>query len=187
MVINRVNHNRAFQRSVAVGLSHFTIDTGPHYQKCKKRCPPPDVTNNSAAHKPVLPDLHLTTFRITPRQSSPRYSDSLQKLLNTMGNRKLDLYRSVTSELCTEREQGLKKADQNSKWAHDIFWGTRSLLFQGYRNFFPWGKNRQLSEPYHSSPSNTKVKNAWGYTSTPPCALTSWRRNYFFNFSTCCI
>jgi len=43
-----------------------------------------------------------------------------------------------------------------------------SLLSSGYWGLFPWLLNQLGHEADHSVPSSAEVKNAWGYTSTPP-------------------
>jgi hypothetical protein len=52
-----------------------------------------------------------------------------------------------------------------------LLWGPSSLLFNGYRELFPWGLKRPGREADHSPPSSAEVKNAWSYTSTSPYAF----------------
>jgi hypothetical protein len=55
----------------------------------------------------------------------------------------------------------------------DRFWGSPSLLSNWYRDLTS-GVKRPGREADHSSPSSAKVKNAWSYTSIPPCVFMAW-------------
>jgi hypothetical protein len=47
-------------------------------------------------------------------------------------------------------------------------WGPPSILYNGKRRFFPWGKADQ------SHPCSTEVKNVQSYTSTAPYIFMMW-------------
>jgi hypothetical protein len=47
------------------------------------------------------------------------------------------------------------------------------------KGFFPRVKWPEFEDD-HSSPSSTKVKDEWGYTSLPPYASKAWRGKTFF-------
>jgi hypothetical protein len=53
------------------------------------------------------------------------------------------------------------------------FWGPNSVVLNG-----PWnlsaGVNQPEREADHLPPPSTEVKNAFGYTSTPPYVLMAW-------------
>jgi len=48
----------------------------------------------------------------------------------------------------------------------DRLWGQPSILFSGYRCFFP-EVNRPMREGDHLPPSGAEVENDWSYASTP--------------------
>jgi hypothetical protein len=49
----------------------------------------------------------------------------------------------------------------------DQLWGPPRFLFNGYYGSFP-GVQQLEHDVDYSTPSNTKVKNKWSYTFTPP-------------------
>jgi len=56
----------------------------------------------------------------------------------------------------------------------DKLWGPLSLLSNGYKAALSPGVQQLGHEADHSPPSNTKVKNAWSYTSTPTYMSMVW-------------
>jgi hypothetical protein len=55
----------------------------------------------------------------------------------------------------------------------DRLCGPPNLLPNEYVERFH-GVKRSVCEVYHSPPFSAEVRNAWGYTSTPPYAFMAW-------------
>jgi len=67
-------------------------------------------------------------------------------------------------------------------WREDLsfleLWGPPSFLFNRYCGSFP-GVQQLEHDVDYSTPSNTKVKNKWSYTFTPPICLHGMDRDNF--------
>jgi hypothetical protein len=66
----------------------------------------------------------------------------------------------------------------------DGLWGPPSLLFNGYRGYFP-GVKRSGREIDHAPACSTQVKNVWSYTSSLAYAFTAWAENFTIYTSRC--
>lgn len=55
-----------------------------------------------------------------------------------------------------------------------LSWGPTSILFSGYRGYFP-GFKRQGPQVHHSCPSGAEVENEWSCISASLCAFTVWK------------
>lgn len=67
-----------------------------------------------------------------------------------------------------------------------LVWGpTQPTIWRGQKALSPWAK-RPAIEAYHSRPSSTEAKKAWGYTHTTPYVFMAlWlikHRDYTFTF-----
>ena len=69
----------------------------------------------------------------------------------------------------------------------DRLWGPPSILFSGYRRFFPEA-NRPMREGDHLPPSGAEVENEWNYTSTLFVCLHGLdRKNVYLLFMPYCL
>ena len=110
------------------------------------------------------PKLYTCSFEICPEFVTFR---SLAQSVLRVG------YGLDSKEFQSRLEQGILYSSDRQ----DRLWGSTSLLFDGYRAYFPG-----LKWPEHEDnlrPSSAKVKKEWSYTSTSPIYLHGVARDIF--------
>jgi hypothetical protein len=113
-------------------------------------------------NKPEHVAENFYAFHWASGSKDPKHSKSKVKI-NLSENR---VFRRIFGTRKTEMSKRSLKFF-SSPPRPDRLWGPPSLLFKGYRGFFPQGVKRPGRVVDHSPPSSAEVKNTWSYTYAP--------------------